>query len=371
MGTTERENEELARRLYDAFGNGEKETVFELLADDFVNHSGVQWDHSGVARSNEELWEAFRDTFYDPCSDITAEVEHVVAEDDMVAVRWRYTGIHEDGELMGIPPTGADIDFTGNTLLRIEDGEVTDRWVEWDSRAVLQALDIFPDSMYDMKITRQLLQVLLRVLRHNLRNDLSTIKGFAELIAAEDVPAPEYAERILAAADSLQATAKKVRDIERSVVNVDERELVRVSEVVGTVVAEQRRRYPAIEPTVSVPDETVAITSNRLVLSVVLEEAIENAAVHADTPAPEVGIEVSPADVEKYAVTVSIADSGPGIPDHELEPLFRETEDPLEHGSGIGLWAIKWGVEQLDGEVEFAENEPRGSVVRLHLPDMD
>jgi sensor histidine kinase regulating citrate/malate metabolism len=54
-----------------------------------------------------------------------------------------------------------------------------------------------------------------------------------------------------------------------------------------------------------------------------------------------------------------------------LEPLFRESEDPLEHSSGIGLWAIKWGVEQLDGAIEFTENDPRGSIIQLYLPDMD
>lgn len=59
------------------------------------------------------------------------------------------------------------------------------------------------------------------------------------------------------------------------------------------------------------------------------------------------------------------------IPDHERKPIARGSEDPLDHGSGIGLWAIKWGVEQLDGEVEFTENGTPGSVVKLYLGDMN
>jgi sensor histidine kinase regulating citrate/malate metabolism len=72
---------------------------------------------------------------------------------------------------------------------------------------------------------------------------------------------------------------------------------------------------------------------------------------------------------EQYGATITISDDGPGIPDYEVAPLQQEQEDSLMHGSCVGLWLIKWGIERLGGQVEFAENESRGSTVRLHVPD--
>jgi signal transduction histidine kinase len=64
---------------------------------------------------------------------------------------------------------------------------------------------------------------------------------------------------------------------------------------------------------------------------------------------------------------VSVADDGPGIPDHERAVLTDGEETALEHGSGLGLWLVHWVVERSGGRLSFAENDPRGSVVRMDL----
>lgn len=46
----------------------------------------------------------------------------------------------------------------------------------------------------------------------------------------------------------------------------------------------------------------------------------------------------------------------------------RKREDSLEHGRGLGLWAVKWGVVRLGGELAFSNNEPQGTVVTVDLP---
>lgn len=365
MGQTELENKEIARKFYSALDNHDRDTFNDVVADELVVDEGE------VVITREELWENFVDSFVAPFPDFSESIDHVFAEDDMVAVRWRYTGSHEEGELLGIPPTGKEVEGTGNTHLRIANDEIVQMWVEYDRNSIFRTLDVLPESMYEMKIHRQLLEVMFRVLRHNLRNDLNAITGQAELIAAEEVPGPAYAERIQETAESLLTTAEKARDLEQSVVNVRRRESVDVPEVVGTVLAEQRKRHQAAEITVSLQVQNAEIKSNESLLSVVLEETIENAVIHADTSDPRIEVAVDSGDQEGYAVTITVSDNGPGIPDHELEPLIREREDPLTHGSGIGLWIIKWGIEQLDGEVEFTENQPSGSIIRFRLLDME
>lgn len=64
-----------------------------------------------------------------------------------------------------------------------------------------------------------------------------------------------------------------------------------------------------------------------------------------------------------------VTDDGPGIPERERTVLDSGTETQLEHGRGIGLWFVNWAVTRLGGELEFARNDPTGSVVTVRLYD--
>ncbi len=44
----------------------------------------------------------------------------------MVA-RWRARAIHQ-GEYMGVPPTGKEVEFTGISVYRIEGGKIAESW---------------------------------------------------------------------------------------------------------------------------------------------------------------------------------------------------------------------------------------------------
>lgn len=66
---------------------------------------------------------------------------------------------------------------------------------------------------------------------------------------------------------------------------------------------------------------------------------------------------------------LTIADTGPGIPD--TEPLC--SDDPvsqLRHSSGFGLWFVKWVVEDADGDLSVCTptDSDTGTVVTVRLP---
>jgi len=42
-------------------------------------------------------------------------------------------------------------------------------------------------------------------------------------------------------------------------------------------------------------------------------------------------------------------------------------ETPLEHTSGLGLWLIKWVVNESAGEIAFEESDLGGTAVRITL----
>jgi signal transduction histidine kinase len=69
---------------------------------------------------------------------------------------------------------------------------------------------------------------------------------------------------------------------------------------------------------------------------------------------------------DRFVLTV--ADDGPGIPDHEVTAVESGRETALEHGSGLGLWVVEWGAAALGAEVDYADREPRGTTVTVRIP---
>lgn len=64
---------------------------------------------------------------------------------------------------------------------------------------------------------------------------------------------------------------------------------------------------------------------------------------------------------------LTVVDNGNGIPPSERTVLEKETEEPLDHGSGLGLWVVAWAVRSLDGEISF-DTSSDGTEVRIRLP---
>ncbi len=213
----------------------------------------------------------------------------------------------------------------------------------------------------------QRLTVLNRVLRHNLRNDLNVIRAHATRIAeAEDADPETGAEQIRTTADGLFSLGERARDVERMMsFSAAPAPRADVATVVERVVADVDAAYPDTEFTSAVPDDAVAGVDER-VLTITLRNVVENAAEHNDAEAPLVV--ASATRREDGTVCVAVSDNGPGIPETERAVVEAGTEDPLEHGSGLGLWSVKWGVTRMGGTLSFAENDPRGTVVRVDLP---
>jgi len=206
----------------------------------------------------------------------------------------------------------------------------------------------------ERELRKQRLEVLNRVLRHNLRNRVDAIKGNAEAIdTGSDGP---FAAEIYESADELATLSAKAREIDQLVsrpTRADEGDL-------SAVVRELVESADCDRIAVDLPDRAPLVTDWEA-LRLAIRNAVDNAVEHADE---SVTVTVEPTD-DGYAITV--ADDGPGIPDSELKSLDAETETPLQHGTGLGLWLLKWSVTKLNGTLSF--DTTAGTTVRLTVPD--
>jgi predicted ester cyclase len=93
------------------------------------------WNHTGGLDATEELFAAvqaeaakqeaadFRRGF----PDVVSIIEDLIAEGDKVVARWRSRATHQ-GDYMGIAPAGKEVEFTGISVYRIEEGKIAESW---------------------------------------------------------------------------------------------------------------------------------------------------------------------------------------------------------------------------------------------------
>jgi PAS domain S-box-containing protein len=230
-----------------------------------------------------------------------------------------------------------------------------------------RAFGIYVDITDERRGERQR-EVLLRVLRHNLRNDLNVVLAFADSLA-ESIEDPELAaraERLNDVADDLLSLSESATEIQRTIRDsdpvtsrVDAAAVARAS-----VDAAREDSVSAAAFDIQAPDHAPVRANERVRKAV--DELVENAADHGgDRVALEVGREGD------GWVAIRVVDDGPGVPSSERAVLTGERDiTQLEHGSGLGLWLVRWIVDGVGGRLRF-EDRPNGHAVTLLLPAAD
>jgi predicted ester cyclase len=129
---------EIARRFReDLWNTGALTLADELIAPDCLLHSRIPFpiDFARGPDAVRHLVFFYQMAF----SEIRISAEQIVAEGDMVALRWTARGRHT-GHLLGLPPTGRETVTTGIDMLRIVDGKIAEGWVDWDALSLLEQL---------------------------------------------------------------------------------------------------------------------------------------------------------------------------------------------------------------------------------------
>lgn len=130
------QNEAIAKRGFEAFNTGDLSIVDEITAEDAIGHDPAMPDSHGPDGFKEVI-QTYRGAF----SDLEFTIEDCISDRDLVCIRWSSTGTN-DGELMGMPPTGKTVNSTGISIDRIQDGKIVESWIQWDNAGMAQQLGI-------------------------------------------------------------------------------------------------------------------------------------------------------------------------------------------------------------------------------------
>src|ERR1051325_2546951 len=121
------ENKALVRRFYAEIDKGNIDAMYELVAEDYVDHNPPPFP--GLAKGREGLKQAFK-IFWEATPGYH-QIEDQIAEGDKVVTRLTSYGKHER-DLPGAPRTGNDLKMTSITIHRIANGKLVEKWAEKD-----------------------------------------------------------------------------------------------------------------------------------------------------------------------------------------------------------------------------------------------
>jgi NTE family protein len=122
-------HEELVRRRVEAINTGDFEALGEVLAPDVITHYGSSEAVHGLEALGGLL------AGFSAFSDLVVTIEDLVVDGDRVGARYTSRG-RQQAEFLGIPNTGATVEFGGASIHRIQDGKIAEVWTVDDWAAL-------------------------------------------------------------------------------------------------------------------------------------------------------------------------------------------------------------------------------------------
>lgn len=207
-------------------------------------------------------------------------------------------------------------------------------------------------------------QVIDRILRHNVRNRLTPIFGYANEIVEEGQESVEpYAKNIVDVAEELKKTSQHAREMRRVVQNIDSVVTIQLGDIVTSAVEtlQENRSDGEIVVTIETNPEVTAHPE----LETAIRHLVRNGLEHNTSEFPRVTLTVTDTAA---GPTVRVVDNGPGIDTHELDVLEEHGESALQHGTGAGLWIVDRVIEYSEALLDFETAD--GTTVTITFPEV-
>ncbi len=133
-------NENIAAQehLAENINAGNIDVAVQTFAADAVDHDPGPGQGPG-----REGFRAFFTALTSAFPDAHIEPEHMVADDENIAIAYTLTGTHQ-GDFNGIAPTAKRIEVRGVQIGRFQNGEIVERWGSSDELGILKQLGVEP-----------------------------------------------------------------------------------------------------------------------------------------------------------------------------------------------------------------------------------
>ena len=253
------------------------------------------------------------------------------------------------------------------------------RWMVIGEGIVFLSLLIWGTSVMlkiyrkEMALARQQKNFLLSI-THEFKSPLASIKLYLQTLLRHDL---DKSKEISFINSAIGDTDRLNNLVENALMAnlIDHngyfftKEDVNVSALLRLMI-QKFQQIPGHEKFESHIEEGLYVHADKNALSILISNLIENGWKYSPKGSRlEVTIEKA-----NDKVRLSVADQGIGIPDSEKQNIFTKfyrignEETRRTKGTGLGLFIVRYIVEEHNGKITIIDNKPIGSVFRVELP---
>lgn len=232
-----------------------------------------------------------------------------------------------------------------------------------------------------LKELEKLKSDMISLMSHELRTPITSINGFAELLAGDETLPADAREFLTIIRNESQRLSKMINTFLQvsKLEQADRQEVFKIPLMLDDVVREtiqnftadaRRKRIRLVERN-STGQRLSPVIADRSLITQAVANLVDNAIRYS----PERTTVIVGADLEADAVRVTIEDRGYGVPPEAVDRVWekfyrvaREGFDKEEESTGLGLSFVREVIEQHGGEVALESEMGRGSRFSFTLP---
>lgn len=135
--STTEQNKAIVRRVNMEFiEGGNVETIYEIFADDFVNHTAPP----GSPTNRDAVIYFFNQLIKPSFPDLKVEIHDMIAEGDKVTTRKSFYATHK-AEFFGVPATNKRVVMEVIDIIQLRDGKYIGHWGILDFQGLMGQLN--------------------------------------------------------------------------------------------------------------------------------------------------------------------------------------------------------------------------------------
>ncbi len=336
----------------------ESESKVVMASENYLDMIGIP----GSAMSGKNMYDLFPADFAEK---MTADDWSVVSSQQVVYL---------EEELMGRNYTTIKfpILLDGKTMLAGYTIDITERKrAEAELKLKNEELNIINDQK----------DKLFSIISHDLRNPFNSILGFSQLLL-DQVKEKEYNE-IEKYANVINHSSLRAMDLLKNLIDWSQLQTGRIEFNPENFIVNDLLNYvlnlfsfitnqKSLRVSSSLSPELI-VFADRNMIGTVLRNLISNA-IKFTMPGGEITIFSCE---NQNGLTLSVSDTGVGIPENKLKMLFNTNKNISttgtlnEHGTGFGLILCKEFIEMHKGEIWVESKEERGSIFSFTIPAIE
>ena len=172
VSSEEEHNKALVRRFIEAQAKADLDTLDELLAPDFVDHSSFANQEPGREGYKQQVAEQIA-----ALSDLRCIIEDQLAKGDKVVTRITSRSIHDRGEYFGLMPRDKEVVVTSMAMHRIEGGKIAEEWSQGSGSAEVAEAHLEQEVRKRERVEHDL-RVARRIQQASLPKEVPMLKGW-------------------------------------------------------------------------------------------------------------------------------------------------------------------------------------------------